>query len=775
MSQTTLNAPPAHLAPSSAASAAPGPAPGVTRHANDKGVEQLLGIGKGNKRLNTNHQHLQEELEQVRDDYLAIESAYTGGGVRYDYMAKGLLGEIVARTPIFIYDLPELQQHVSTAFVDRSGKMYINAPFFQDLLAEHKAGLTSLDLLIDHEADHLRRMHLSRMLDLDHTIANIAQDIRINIDITRANAAKRITDRNGGKDPLPSELEQEIAKYLGELASANSAIMIGYAMTPEDHKKYAGMSEESIAAELLKNWKEPPKIPNTKIPFETICEGAAQDADACKAIVKAGSTPGGKDLSMTPADLSGLAQDLRAIGKARANPTKVSDQQIQDVIDGLEKLLQHIALKEHDTAHRIAVAAIQGTGAVHTSANTGEPYLDGLAPKERVQLALQVLKMALAPANPGQGQSQDPKGGVQVTDLERMLSGSGPRNPGTDKGSVPHPNTQQDANHVMDTEELVKILEGAGVAKDTLEKLGYDSNEAMQKDAEDCKNGIVSAINKATEDKARLGGAYPGGHMVDHARAQMTEFFKPVVSWTMSVRKIIEGSGRGQRYDHFEPWSIYSANASDMGFSSQDDVPYMGSSVPGKEQRPLVLYIVDTSGSVDDNMLTRLFSEGINMARRSGRSTAPEVVIMSADTVMRGQPVKITEKNYKDFLKGGLNYGGRGGTNLQAGIECAFKLVAPGSISGFAKRKIDAVVYASDLEDSPPDTKVLLTTARACGMKKLPTTLFLAPKKCFSERFNKGVAQWADVVYYGGADTVTKVNLDALGANQARRSRSVTM
>ena len=782
------------MATASTASSSTNPPGGQLVQRNTATVEQALGIGKGGKRLNANHQHLQDQLEDYRDAFLEMRSHFKGN-IRHDFMREGLLGEIVSRTPILIYDLPELVAKVDTAFVDMSGKMFIAAPFFDQLVKEQDAGLDSLNFIFRHEADHLRRLHLSRMLDFPNGLANWAQDARINIDILKSGCSQAWSDKNASKDPGENELLDEVKDFLARHEAACSAISGGVAMNFEDYKKFDGLSEEAIAALMLKEWKEQPKVKNEKVPFDKIMEGAAQESDSVKVSVINATTMGGKSKSMTPADLSTLSQELRRIGLAKANPAKVTDKDLAAVVDGLQKLSTHPCMRERDAIHARLTTAAVGTGIATTTAKTGSPYLDVLKPSERVALALQVLEQVLNP-KAGSPMGSAPQGGVQVTDLERSLGrgkGGAPQpgesegaqgegSPGAQdkasqdgtgtEGMIPSPNVPGHNNHVMSTEDLVKTLNDAGVGGATMEKLGFDDLIKVAEEVAATKSNMVSAINKATEDMMSVGSRYPGGHMVNYAKAQMVDFFKPVISWEMAVKKIMEASGKGSRFDMGEPWMIYHVDAADMGFADQRDVPYMGSTVPGKEQRPLIFIPIDTSGSVNDGQLKRFVTEAIYMPRKMSRSVAPEVVIVFADTVARGEPVYITEQNYKSFLEKGITYGGRGGTNLQAGIESIFEMVRPGAKSPYAKRKIDAIIYFTDTYDTAPNGRRLLKKANECGMKNLPTTLFLAPRECHNDKFKKDVSHFADTVFFD-TKTLNKVDIKKHDSAQVSRNRQL--
>lgn len=734
--------------------------PGLTQH--HSAASNIPGFGT--RRLNTHSVDLQIAIDEVRDDFLELRTVWHLGE-RHDVPRYGLLAEIVKRVPILVYDLPELKRKCDTAFVDGTGRMFLSDTFARRALKEHQEGRDSLFFLIRHEADHLRRLHLSRMLDVNPQLANIAQDIRINIDILKAEAASRHEDETGsvaGK----TEILNQVKKYLAE--HKDCTIGVGCAMNIDDYQKYDGLSEESIAALLMKDWKEPPAIPDREVSFDHIMQGAAGEVDGIKGIVLSGSAmpPMPAHAASTPADLSALSQDLRHIGKVKANPKSVSDADLQSALDRLTAVAEHQGLLELELRHQKAAQAATGSGGSHQSGKTGDAYLDILSPNERVQLAVQVLSSLLNPAAKQQGKPGD-RGGMTIKDIERAMG----REPG-DGETVPNPNVNHAHDHVMDTQDVIDTLKGAGLNPASMAKLGYDDLAQVQAEITSAKDNIVSAINTATEDMMKVGDRYAGGHLVQHANAQMRDFFKPVISWEMALKQITEAVGKGQRHAPDEPWTIYHVDAADMGYKNQNDVPYQGSNVPGRQVKPLIFDIIDTSGSVDDAMLKRFVTEALNQARRMSRGNAPDVVISFADTIARGEPVFITEQNHKSFLSGGINYGGRGGTNFQASIENVFELVKPGAKNSYKGRPIDAIVYMTDTGDAVPDFSRLLRKAQECGLKKLPPILFLAPKSCYNKAFNDGVSKHATMIWFDAA-AKTHIKIDDLANESERKNRSL--
>lgn len=708
-------------------------------------------------KLNNDHPELQGRLNQWVLEYTArITHFIPSTGERIDYPRFGMLAELMSKTPARVYDLPELKMHVDTAFVDTTSRMYISDTFFVSLEKEQLEGKNSLFFLFSHEMEHLRRMHLQRMLDFPPRLANIAQDIRINCDIIRVTVGDTFHTQHM-RGPSDAELKAAVVDFYDNVGET---LKMGCAMSdPSEFLRWDGMSEEEIATELLKNWKDdaPNQNQDQEVSFPRLCEGVAQDLDAMSLL--AGTLKKAAEAN----GFTKTAVDARFAAKARG---KITPQKLVDLYAGVEEALlteemmrrnlQHTATQQSARSH-------QGTlvGSVHT----GDPFIDGLTPIERLSALLQILKMVL---NPSSSQSADGEG-MKIKDLH--LPRSNPSGPTTGKpgepgqfsdevpSGTPSGNIYAGDEHVMDAQKLAEILKSAGV-HDALKALGYDDLEKISAEEVAAKANVTGAVNQASEDMMRLGGVYRGGHMVDYAVAQLNDFYKPRVSWKLANKKIIEGLGNKSRYDQDEPFMQYYSPYEDQGLSSEDDVGYQGSYQLGEKKRPLVFYIIDTSGSVTDAMLKRFISESVQAARESGNhENAPQVVIVFADTIARGKPVYITTENYAEFMKNGLNYGGRGGTNFTASVQNAFLMVSNDSLhqesldgceesNSLRGRRIDAMVYFTDTFDAPPDQATIEQTAFECGMSRLPTMLFMAPKSCYSEGFKNGVAAYAETIFF---------------------------
>ena len=798
---------------------------------NDHGVAASMGVGRGGKRLNSNALDLQDAIDDAREAYLEISSTFVDG-IRHDYYRFGLLAEVVSKIPILVYDLPELVSLCDTAFVDSSGKMYIAANFARRLIAEHREGKQSLFFIFGHEASHLLRLHLARTHfdDLPVSLRMRSQDARINIDLVKALAAEQLADSGVHKFGLRSiEMEKIVKQVLNELSS--TAVGVGVAMNWEDYQTYLEMSEEAVAMHMLHNLPQPDPIPNREVSFPLIMEGAALEVDAVKVMLQTGVwlAPSVPEASFTPAELSALSAGLRHIGQHKAHRSQVSDQEIQQCLDDLGRFTQHQGLLELDLRHERALQ--MSANGVHASGKTGDNYLDVLKPSERVSCAMDALRMLLQAkagnskqeqggpsikdlerslgrgqdnkpdARQQQGANQqdgadkadaDQKGeqpsagkdaqsqGSEPGEQQQGAASTGQGQPGAPNGLqpsagdgiagdfVPFPSSHSADNHVISSEDLVKTLKGAGLSDSSLKKLGYDDIVAITGEQATTKTAMINAVNKAAADQKLLGSRYPGGHLLGYAQQQLQALSKPILTWQMAIRKMIEDAGRGNRMDEAEPWTVYHIDHRDMGLDSASDVPYLGSIVPGKAEPALIFNIYDVSGSVDDEMAARFVTEGINQCRAQGHGRSIESVHITADTIRRGEPKFITEKNYRQVLASGFTISGRGGTNLQASIESVFELVKPGAKpTPYSRRKIDAIAFWTDLGDKAPDPVRLLAKARACGLKRLPPIVFLAPRRCLDDSFNRSVSTWSTVVYFDDRmGKKQKVDLDAIARVQ---------
>lgn len=286
-------------------------------------------------------------------------------------------------------------------------------------------------------------------------------------------------------------------------------------------------------------------------------------------------------------------------------------------------------------------------------------------------------------------------------------------------------------NHTITPEELIETLEsnGLGHILDALEMPhSADDVERISEIEEQVRIKDVDAIRQAANQKAQMGGKYPGAHIVDSCAEMVKGFTEGKLSWRLGLKNFTFGDGMRFRYTESEPGDIYYIDPKDMGLNNEI---YVGAEVPHKPEE-IVLCLIDTSGSVDTKQLKAFCSEIFNLKRENAGvgDTASEIVVISADTVVRGNPIEITEDNMDSLFEAGIGLSGRGGTDLGSDLRQTMKLPL------FEDKKISAVCFFTDLCDTPPKKSDFPSNLPLC---------FITMPHTMSEEFARAVKDFARV------------------------------
>lgn len=323
--------------------------------------------------------------------------------------------------------------------------------------------------------------------------------------------------------------------------------------------------------------------------------------------------------------------------------------------------------------------------------------------------------------------------------------------------------------HFISQEELAQVLKEVGM-KDALERLGIpdpddeDAEERYQQNLEKSARITRDAIYEAARQRQEIGDAYPGAHLVDAAVDMIDKLDKGVMRWRLKMREVVMGYSPKSKLSLDEPQEIYYANLeSDIGFD-----PYLSSPMPIKSN-DVVLGICDSSGSMSREDMREGLQELLGLQGKSKNmgDRAAEVIIMGADTAIRGEPQVITNKNIDEFMKKGLEICGRGGTDIDAVINQALDLKL---IKG---RNVRSIVYITDTYDDP-----IVTPPEKMKKYKSMKVLFLAVSGTplhYVEKFAEGT-RWADVVQIGAgkmADLENKVGMNKDTALNKKNSYGV--
>ena len=182
--------------------------------------------------------------------------------------------------------------------------------------------------------------------------------------------------------------------------------------------------------------------------------------------------------------------------------------------------------------------------------------------------------------------------------------------------------------------------------------------------------------------------------------------------------------------------------------------------MPIKQKKKTVLVFVDTSGSTG-GMIHDLFSMAIGIAMKNRTDTAPNIVLFSADTAVRGKPILINEKNAKLLIENGVTAHGFGGTDVLAPIHMAMNAKRRGGL--LEKHDLAHIIYMTDGEFDVPTQDQL--------PEGTPPVTFMIPSSHYRHEVDSMLKDngWSNVVFFNEKD-VTKLDLDK-GEKEVKRAR----
>lgn len=344
-------------------------------------------------------------------------------------------------------------------------------------------------------------------------------------------------------------------------------------------------------------------------------------------------------------------------------------------------------------------------------------------------IARELIEKRQDPKNKDGKDSKDGKGGSGKGGKPQS-GGSGKPQQGDGEGGEGG-EQEWDNNHTVGLEDLIDTLNENGMGH-ILEKLELpeDSSdiEKIGEIEESVRLKDIDAIQKAAAQKAQMGGKYPGAHIVDSCAELVKGFTEGKLQWRLGLKNFMFGDGMRFRYTEAEPGDLYYIDPKEMGLNTEI---FIGADLPHKPEE-IVLCLIDTSGSVSNEMLKSFLSEifSLKMENAGIGDTASEVIVISADTVVRGNAIEITEENAQELLEKGVGLSGRGGTDLGSDLRQTMALPI------FKDRKISAVIFFTDLCDTPPKKSDFPSNLPLC---------FITTPHTMSEEFAKAVKDFARV------------------------------
>lgn len=291
------------------------------------------------------------------------------------------------------------------------------------------------------------------------------------------------------------------------------------------------------------------------------------------------------------------------------------------------------------------------------------------------------------------------------------------------KGGAP-----SEDDHMMSLKEMAEMAEELGLST-TQERLDLPPSGDAEKIAEkekEIRTRDVEDISKSVR-MAGKAGTVGGGHLEGAAHEEVLKETEGKLSWKLGLQEML-GESMKFGYSEEEPGALYFIDPADMGLRS---AVYVGSELPVKSEAAIMV-LMDSSGSITSELFKEFIAEVFGIMRNQNHesSQASEIVLLFADDVLRGKPIHITEANIDEMMSKKLNVQGRGGNDIGGTIRQACAL------DEFKDRKIQGLVYFTDLGDTPP---------KKTDVPEGIPLAFVCPPNYYQEEFIRAVKTFARV------------------------------
>jgi predicted metal-dependent peptidase len=288
---------------------------------------------------------------------------------------------------------------------------------------------------------------------------------------------------------------------------------------------------------------------------------------------------------------------------------------------------------------------------------------------------------------------------------------------------------------IITAEKVAEVLyengyERAASALDIPRPADQGAMERQRRLSEGFRQSVFQEGNRLRQEAKSRGCTAPGAHMESYYREMVRANGESKMKFRMAVRRLLLGTGQHSKYRDHRSSQLYHVDPAIMGVKSR---VYLGVNVAIKPQSRFIA-IADTSGSVDSAMLGMFFDEIFGTVRDTRKANIDMSVYM-ADTVVRGDPLEVTPKNWRSLLND-LQANGRGGTDFANALIHTYEMEKK------AKRwkSVEAILYYTDLLDHPP------TRDQIAQIRDLPPVIFVVPPGMARQGFANAVSSWAKVL-----------------------------
>lgn len=621
--------------------------------------------------LNQNHPELQMMFDRVMRAVRA-DVPVEVDGVTYSVPRFGDLTLLAREVPFYVVDNPLIKAvfgGLHTACTD-GRHVFFDADFLQSLVdLEKETGKLEVLPIILHELSHILYVHFKRLQDAAELVGNeqVAGELT-NIAFDIAINSRILTGWSSSDYPWGKEIS-------GALGS-------------DDPGRYSAMVEEQIFSEILAKYR----AAQQKAQQQQQGQSQAKQNQQGQQGQQQGS---GGDQSQSNTLDDYLERLAQAQAQAAASKGKPNEQDASDP-------------EGDETSGK----GVEATG--ESSTDAGEDKAEGVADPEDgaaesegddVSPSKIDIANAIAESTPQKGQANDEQFASDVTD--HMIS--------------PEEFAERMRKLMHDHPELASLADVLGIPEE-------GDKAAIAAQREHIEGTVARVI---AERKERLKGvpevALPGKAITESIDNILQVTLEPQMDWRMMLADVIDGAGLEMRKNYDEPGVSYYVDHSIMGL----DMPLYSPSHIQSERQDRVLVLLDTSGSVSDEMLADFLSE-ISAIVDSSYGGGAEVTILCADTTVKGDPVVIDPSDpdaLTQFVRSGY-----GGTSFSQAIAQATEYVE----KEFPEDAISCIIYFTDLMDFPPSLDDFDDIP--------PPVVYVCPEHHKTARFEEAVSDYATVI-----------------------------
>lgn len=205
-----------------------------------------------------------------------------------------------------------------------------------------------------------------------------------------------------------------------------------------------------------------------------------------------------------------------------------------------------------------------------------------------------------------------------------------------------------------------------------------------------------------------------------------------------SAMNFVAGQSNTLTVDHSNPSVEYYLEPGSLGLAKP---LWVEDRMPSKQSGVAVM-MIDTSGSVSDDLLSQFSSDAIRMAEFLVEHDG-KLILCSADADLKSDSiVEIDRRNIDEFRKEGILFTGRGGTDFERSLvelgEFIEEREKKGN-KGFGEvcEKISALVYLTDGEDFAPTS---------LPHPSLPSSINFVVPESMVDRLDTQVSSYAGVL-----------------------------